>query len=55
LFNKYGKVLYVSGEESKEQIKIGEIGLNALSKELYIVTLLYQREMKRKLIIVILI
>ena len=36
--DKYGKVLYVSGEESEEQIKMRGDGLNAVSKELYIVS-----------------
>lgn len=34
--NKYGKVLYISGEESEEQIKIRGERLGTLSKELYI-------------------
>jgi len=36
--DKYGKVLYVSGEESEEQIKMRGDRLNAVSKELYIVS-----------------
>lgn len=36
--NKYGKVLYVSGEESEEQIKIRAERLNISSKELYIIS-----------------
>lgn len=35
---KYGKVLYVSGEESEEQIKIRGDRLGAKAKELYIVS-----------------
>lgn len=35
---KYGKVLYVSGEESEEQIKIRGDRLGVTSKELYIVS-----------------
>jgi DNA repair protein RadA/Sms len=34
---KYGKVLYISGEESEEQIKMRGDRLEALSEELYIV------------------
>ncbi len=36
--DKYGRVLYVSGEESEEQIKMRGDRLNAVSKELYIVS-----------------
>ena len=36
--DKYGKVLYVSGEESEEQIKMRGDRLDAVSKELYIVS-----------------
>ncbi|HEY8804349.1 MAG TPA: DNA repair protein RadA [Clostridium sp.] len=36
--DKYGKVLYVSGEESEEQIKMRGDRLNAVSQELYIVS-----------------
>ncbi|MBZ9689503.1 DNA repair protein RadA [Clostridium estertheticum] len=36
--DKYGKVLYVSGEESEEQIKMRGDRLNAVSKQLYIVS-----------------
>lgn len=36
--NKYGKVLYVSGEESEEQIKIRGDRLKALSNNLFIVS-----------------
>ncbi len=35
---KYGKVLYVSGEESEEQIKMRGDRLEAISRELYIVS-----------------
>ncbi len=35
---KYGKVLYVSGEESEEQIKMRAERLNALTDELYVVS-----------------
>lgn len=35
---KYGKVLYVSGEESEEQIKMRAERLNAIQEELYIVS-----------------
>lgn len=35
---KYGRVLYVSGEESEEQIKMRGDRLTAVSKELYIVS-----------------
>lgn len=36
--NKYGRVLYISGEESEEQIKIRGDRLGTLSKELFIVS-----------------
>ncbi|MEG0133615.1 MAG: DNA repair protein RadA [Clostridium sp.] len=36
--NKYGKVLYVSGEESEEQIKMRAERLKATCKDLYIVS-----------------
>ncbi len=36
--SKYGKVLYVSGEESEEQIKIRGDRLKAISSELYIIS-----------------
>ncbi|WP_123054754.1 DNA repair protein RadA [Clostridium sp. JN-1] len=36
--NKYGKVLYVSGEESEEQIKMRGDRLNSLSENLYIIS-----------------
>jgi len=35
---KYGKVLYISGEESEEQIKIRGDRLGAMSSELYIIS-----------------
>lgn len=35
---KYGKVLYVSGEESEEQIKMRAERLNSIQEELYIVS-----------------
>ncbi|EJO5349197.1 DNA repair protein RadA [Clostridium botulinum] len=35
---KYGKVLYVSGEESEEQIKMRADRLNVISKEIYILS-----------------
>ncbi|MBU5485003.1 DNA repair protein RadA [Clostridium sp. MSJ-11] len=35
---KYGKVLYISGEESEEQIKIRGERLQALSKDLYLLS-----------------
>ena len=35
---KYGKVLYVSGEESEEQIKMRAERLKAIGKELYVVS-----------------
>lgn len=36
--NRYGKVLYISGEESEEQIKMRGERLDTLSKELYVVS-----------------
>lgn len=35
---RYGKVLYVSGEESEEQIKMRGDRLNVLSKDLYVIS-----------------
>lgn len=38
LANKYGKVLYVSGEESPEQIKIRADRIGCLAKDLYVMS-----------------